>query len=217
MIYVYAVTEGGVGSARGAPGIAGAPLRAVSSVGLAAVYSDDPPPGLRPTAEALWRHEHVLEELMRHGAVLPLRFGSTLAGEAELRELLAAREDEFSAALRAVRGRVEMGVRASVATPAEPTAGSGRAYLAAKLERRRAAARIGEKLDSELAPLASSSTYRLLGDPQPTFAGSYLVERDAVERFRGAFEAARASHPDLALACTGPWPPFSFTDAKAAA
>jgi hypothetical protein len=147
---------------------------------------------------------------------LPLRFGSTLAGEQELRELLTMRRAEFAAALASVRGRVEIGVRAIVPAPPEQPADSGRAYLTAKLERTRAAARVGEDIHAELAPLASDSTYRLIGEPHPTFAGAYLVDRDAVDRFRQAVDAARAARPQLALACTGPWPPFSFTEPKEA-
>jgi hypothetical protein len=201
---------------RGVAGFGGATPRALAHGGIAAVYSGDAPPGLEPTAEALWLHEQVLEELMDTHAVLPLRFGSTLADELELRELLAARHDEFAAALAAVRGRVEIGVRASApdvsnGTRPEPPE-SGRAYITAKLERRRAAARMGEDLHAELASLACASTFRLMADPQPVFSGAYLVDRTRIDEFRRGVEAARAARPGIALACTGPWPPFSFTE-----
>jgi hypothetical protein len=136
-----------------------------------------------------------------------------------------ARHGEFATALASVRGRVEIGVRATAngAAPASGTApgaaaeGSGRAYLARKLEQRRAAARIGEHLHAELTAVASAATFRLAADPRPMFAGSYLVERDRVDEFRRAVEAAGAARPELAVACTGPWPPFSFTQPLEAA
>jgi hypothetical protein len=219
VIYVYAIAEARPGLPADVAGFGGAPLRALEQGDLAAVYSSDPPAGLEPTREALWLHEGVLERLMATHAVLPLRFGSTLPSEHELRELLTARHREFAAALAVVRGRVEIGVRASATGPAkggEAVAGestSGHAYLAAKLERRRAAARMGEELHSELAALARASSFRLIADPRPAFAGAYLVDRERVGEFRRGFEAARDARPDLALACTGPWPPFSFTEA----
>ena len=218
MIYVYAIAEGRPGLPQGIAGFGGAPLRALTQGDIAAVYSSDPPAALEPTQEALWLHEGVLEELMATHAVLPLRFGSTLPGEHELRELLSARHAEFAAALASVRGRVEIGVRASAPSPPkgpESVAGestSGYAYLAAKLERRRAAARMGEDLHAELAALARASSFRLIADPRPEFAGAYLVDRERVDEFRRGFEAARDARPGLALACTGPWPPFSFTE-----
>jgi hypothetical protein len=218
LIYVYAIVEGRPDLASGAAGLGGASLRALAQGEVAAVYSGDPPQGLEPTEDALWVHERVVEELMATRAVLPLRFGSTLAGEPELRDLLAARHDEFSAALASVRGRVELAVRASApaaADGAEPAGGpaeDGRAYLAAKLERRRAAARMGDELHAQLAPRAAASTFTATAEPRPAFSGAYLVDRARMEEFRRGFEEVRAARPDLALACTGPWPPFSFTE-----
>jgi hypothetical protein len=162
-----------------------------------------------PSAEALLAYERVLETLMEEHTLLPMRFGSVLAGEDELEELLTARRDEFSVSLARVRGRVELGIRARL--PAETSKPeSGRAYLAAKLATRRSAA----DLHAELAPLAADSTYRVTSDPEPGFAGSYLVDRDRLDAFRRAFDAMRAERPQLGLTCTGPWPPYSFTRAE---
>jgi hypothetical protein len=214
VIYVYGIFEGRMGSARGARGIAGAPLRALSVDGVCAAYSDNATPGLEVSEEALWRHEEVVEQLMGEHAVLPLRFGSTLAGEPELRELLEARHSEFAAALRAVRGRVEIGVRASADEPVaeQPAPEDGRAYLEGKLARRRAAADIGEQLHAELAARACASTFKLLAEPRPAFSGAYLVERERVAEFRRAVDALRRARPGVEVACTGPWPPFNFTE-----
>ena len=206
MIYVYGVTDG-------RPARLG-DLHAVEHGALAGVYSAQPPHDLTPTEENLWQHEHVLERLMGERAVLPLRFGSTLRDAEALRDLLRERELEFATAIAAVRGRVEMGVRASVAAEEAPRPdGSGRAYLEAKLARRRAAAQLGESLHTELSPLARAATYTLALEPRPTFAGAYLVERDQAVSFRSRCDEAAAAHPEVELACTGPWPPFSFAQA----
>jgi hypothetical protein len=218
VIYVYAITDGRPRGLRDDAGFGEQPLRAFEHGALAAVYSIDPPRDLTPTEEALWHHERVLEELMGDRAVLPLRFASTLPGEEELADLLSARAYEFGAALAAVRGRVEMGVRATVDPGSireiEPpvTFGGGRAYLAAKLERRRAAARLGEAIHDDLGPLARASTCKLVTDPQPVFAGAYLIDRDDVAGFRERCDRARTAWPGVELACTGPWPPFSFAE-----
>ncbi len=215
MIYVYAIVEGRHELPDGLTGFGGAPLHRLAQGDLEAVYSSDPPSGVAPSEDSLWLHERVLEELMATRAVLPMRFGSTIGDEGELRELLTERHEQFARALAIVRGRVEIGVRATAPPDdgdAERTPASGREYLAAKLERRRAAARMGEDLHAELASLSRASRFRLIADPRPVFAGSYLVDRAQVDTFRRGFEAARAARPGLALACTGPWPPFSFTD-----
>src|SRR3954468_1291566 len=99
---------------------------------------------------------------MAEHAVLPLRFGSTLDGVEELRDVLAERADELASALQRVRGAVELGVRASVARaqPGPARGGTGRAYVAAKLDRRRAAAALGEALHSRLDPLARAGSFK---------------------------------------------------------
>jgi hypothetical protein len=41
---------------------------------------------------------------------------------------------------------------------------------------------------------------------------SYLVERTAVPQFRSVVERLQRIHPEVAILCTGPWPPYSFVD-----
>lgn len=226
MIVLYAITDR---APLGTPFVAGRglgdeTLRTLDFGALAGVYSRCPAGGVEPTAEALWRHEEVLETLMAERAVLPIRFGSLLDGRPALRDLLRSRADEFAAALDFVRGRVEMGVRARLgrtagtdgaAAPADSAAapaGSGRAYLAAKLEHRRAAAALAEELNAELDALARASTFRALDEPVPELAAAYLVDRAAAADFQRRAAELGARRPEVELVCTGPWPPFSFTE-----
>jgi hypothetical protein len=39
---------------------------------------------------------------------------------------------------------------------------------------------------------------------------AYLVDRREVPRFRATVERLQSAHPDAAILCTGPWPPYSF-------
>ena len=41
---------------------------------------------------------------------------------------------------------------------------------------------------------------------------AYLVERGQVDAFVTAVRRLQEDRADLALVCTGPWPPFSFVD-----
>ena len=63
-----------------------------------------------------------------------------------------------------------------------------------------------------LVPVAAAATCRVNGDPEPEFAGAYLVDRRSAWRFTTRVDALRAWHPQLDIALTGPWPPFSFTE-----
>lgn len=204
-VYLYGITD------RPAPVSEG--LRAVELDSLAAVYAPAPIEEQPPTADALWAHEAVVERLLEAGPVLPARFGTVLADPERLQDELERRKQEFRTALDFVRDRVELGVRAAwpERRPEPRTDQSGAAYLARKLSERQAAALAAGELHEPLAKLAVSSAVEIDHSPCLTLAGSYLVERDDVARFRAEAERLAVELPAVHLACTGPWPPYTFT------
>jgi hypothetical protein len=193
VIWVYGICERPDTPPPRRRGLAQAPLDGVREGELLAVISRHVHPPGDPALDALWVHERVVERIMADRAVLPMRFGSKLHDDGVLREILAARQEQFLATLDRVRGRVEVGVRAMQPLDANASADSapasaattGREYLEAKL---RHPARAPEEL----------------------LRASYLVETAAVARFRGAVERLQRAHPRVAILCTGPWPPYSF-------
>ena len=214
MIWVYGICDRPDAPPPPERGLAQAPLDGVRAGGLLAVLSRHADAPADPVPDALWVHERVIERLMADRTVLPMRFGTRLADDGALQEILAARQDEFLAALDRVRGRVEIGVRA-MQPPAAPDAGttpapSGRAYIEGKLRVGRAAATVHEPL----AALAAASTRHAASRPDELLRASYLVDHDAVAGFQAAVE--RVQRPDLAIVCTGPWPPYSFVAETAA-
>jgi hypothetical protein len=175
MIWPYAICE-----AREAPP---APLEAVREGALMAVFGREEP-------EALWEHERVVERLMDGGALLPMRFGSSVEDEDELRAVLRERHDRLTGALARIGDRVELGVRVLGTATEAPT--TGRDYLQARLS--------VSRLDAALAELAAESRRR---PPRrgELLRAAYLVDPADVPRFRAAAGDA---------VCTGPWPPYSF-------
>jgi hypothetical protein len=157
----------------------------------------------QPDEASLLEHDRVVSALMERGAVLPMRFGAVVSGEDDVRELLARRGDELRGQLAHVRGRVEMGVRATWdhAPTTRPPA-SGRDFMHAKLERRAAARRAANELHAELAELSVDSVLRLCPREDTAFTGAYLIDRAAAAGF-----IQRAGD----VTVTGPWPPYSFS------
>jgi hypothetical protein len=141
-----------------------------------------------PPAElhALLDHDRVVYSLMERATVVPMRFGTVVGDEGEIRSLLLKRRKELRDLLAHVRGRVEFGVRLEQAKAA-----SGRAYMQAKAETNRS-----------LAPLAELAVDTRVRHKDR----AYLVDRDLVAVFK---ERAWS----LKLGLTGPWPPYSFTGA----
>lgn len=191
MLYVYAIADStpdplGIG-------LHGSSLRASEEAGLVALASEHGRPP-EPTAEDLRRHEQVVERLMEQIAVLPLRFGATVACEAELRGFLAGRAEEFRALLEQVRGASELSVRVAPVSPAGATKPAGGEL---------AQARVHEPLDA----LARHS--RVVAARSGGFKAAYLVERNRVGAFVALVERLGESNP-APISCTGPLPPYSF-------
>jgi hypothetical protein len=216
VITVYAVVGGKDLDAMGRE-LDSRALRGVHFGELAAIVGDAGEDASVVTEERLWEHEQTVESLMRHGDVLPVRFGAVLGGEESVAELLEGREQELSAALGAIAGRVELAVRARfsaepAAVPEEPRKAQepGAAYMSSLLQRRRAAEELVGRIDRELAELASASRARTLPLPTQPMTGAYLVDRGAVERFRARVRELDAEIAEAEIVCTGPWPPYSF-------
>jgi hypothetical protein len=228
VIWVYAICERPDMPPPRRRGIAQAPLDGVREGELLAVISRHAHAPSEPALDTLWVHERVVERIMLDRAVLPMRFGSKLADEAALRQVLATRQDEFLATLARVRGRVEVGVRAmrpggagpatvdGPSTPPARVAATGREYLEAKLRNGRLADHEASALHEPLAKLAVDVNRQPARDPDELLRASYLIDRPDLARFRAAVERLQRTHPDVAILCTGPWPPYSFVSTRAA-
>jgi hypothetical protein len=213
MLHLYALTEHPVTLPDGGS-LDVAPLTAVQIEGrLDAVVGEAFEAGGEPTEAAILAHARVVEALAAHNdAVLPARFGRGLLGEAELVEQITSRIPELIAALRRVRGCVEVGLRVLGGTTENDAAvpRSGREYMRDRLEEVRKAERLAAELHESLAALARESSQRVLASPQLLLTAAYLVARGDVESFRAAVASAERERPGLTFVCTGPWPPYSF-------
>jgi hypothetical protein len=236
MLYVYAITDSAGPVVAGENGLDERPLETCALETIAAVFTRHASDAsIPPTPENAWRHERVVEWLMRDRAVLPMRFGTTFFDETKLRAALRPHERELTTGLRRLSGCVELGVRvlwepapsgppapAPPPLPGEPASAgaapqSGRAYMMARLgeEKRRRdelerAERLVDEIHAPLAALAVDTTRRVLTTPQTLLVAAYLVRRDQTESFRRRVEEVGAAHPALRMVCTGPWPPYHF-------
>ena len=196
-------------------GIAGEPLRFVAGAGLAAVVGELAR-APRASIAAFRRHDAVVRALAcKLPAILPVRFGTCLGGVEELRDVLEARANPLRAALRRVRGRVQMtlrGVDNARTPPARPSAGasatSGRAYL-----RSRALAAAREHEQHSLAPLLPAVSRWVRAEKIERRAGiasvHHLVPRGCVAAYARAMHRT-AEAAGVRMTLTGPFPPYAF-------
>jgi len=215
VIHVYAVLPADA-EIPPVEGLAGRPVEARRADGLTAAVSvlAEPPEG---SADAIVRHGAVVDALAdANSALLPARFGTGFASEEALAAELARRADELCASLEAVRGCVEIAVRVSggdAPGPESLRAANGADYLRGRLTEVRREERLAALVHEPLAARARASTHRQAARGGLLLKSAYLVEEEALPRFRLELERLEREHPELVLVSTGPWPPYSFAEA----
>jgi hypothetical protein len=240
LFYVYClsdeVTDRMIESAAGVRG-AGEP-RLIQCGGVAAVVSELEGERVSLTRENVFAHERVIGRVLAHTTPLPFRFG-TVVSAARLETYIDSQREFLQAQLTRVRGTVEMSVKVIWPVPVvkretltggaqevEPTAepqeeGLGAAYLSAKRREilgdessrseaeetaRWLAARLGDAVRETETSVRPLETLVL--------AVAHMVERRRLEAYRERLRAARLERNQLHFLTSGPWPPYSFVQAR---
>ncbi|MFI6926338.1 GvpL/GvpF family gas vesicle protein [Nonomuraea spiralis] len=239
-VYLYAVTRDEGEGPDGLTGVAGAPVRRLTHRDLAAFFStvslaEFGEEALRRSMEDLaWleetarTHHRVVEAVAALRPTAPVRLVTVYTGEAQVRELLDERHEQFDAVLARVAGRREWGVKAyAVPGRAEPVADpQDAAPGAAYLNRRRAALR-GREADWRRAAEHARAVHEALMDvavvgrchraqdpqlsgrrEQMVLNGAYLVDDERAAEFAQVIEDV--AERGVTVELVGPWAPYSF-------
>jgi hypothetical protein len=218
VIYAYGIAEPTPELPPSRRGLGGATLHVLETDGLAVVYSRHRSLRARPAPAQVLQHQRVLEAVMQHGPVLPMRFGTQLDNLDRLADAITARSQELASALDRVRGRVELGVRVLPTGPPPAQSSSppsGRDYVLALAAEHRRHERVADDIHRPLHALAAASVVREQSTSPAVLVAAYLVEARQVDAFRRLADELAAAHRDLQVAVTGPWPPYSFTGQEA--
>ncbi len=216
MIQLYAIMD-----ATGPPLPEIPSLHAVTTRELAAVCA--PAGEAEVTPEVLWHHERVVEKLMDDRDVLPVRYGTRVSDEVSVKRILADNYERLAESLERVRGATEVSVRA-YRTLAECRSGpqvavvdnegpkAGTEYLRARAGSLAAEREALATIHEPLAAVARAATQRRTRSAGEVLCAAYLVDRERVQRFTALLAELQEANPELRLACTGPWPPYSFAE-----
>lgn len=242
VLVLYAIAPPAVPGSEGpdlGQGLAGEPLRAIPCGNVMALVGEmSAPPPL--TRESLGGQDAAVRRLAElFPALLPVRFGEHVAGEANLAARLAPRATELAEALERVAGCVQMTLRvfrtasslpgkeAGEALPVEQDVpregeaevGPGTRYLAARrraLERERSVPEIAP-LRVELGPLIRGERVERTLTPQEVRAEAalvatvyHLIARSDLEAYTRALAAGSEDLSGIRVAASGPWPPYAF-------
>ena len=223
-LYLYAIVDARPPGPLG-KGIARRPLD-VARVGRAWIVFERAA-ARPPTKTALVAHDRVVRRVAgASSAVLPLRFGSTVADRAALAELVAPLSSGIGRALERVRGAAQLtlrvhGARAQRRIP--EGAGPGTRWLAARFARsqvpeiaalteatrglvREVRIQRHDRDPERPPPPRRSATAHLLATVY------HLVAREDVARWRAAVERALPHVAPVTVTATGPWPPYAFAE-----
>jgi Gas vesicle synthesis protein GvpL/GvpF len=237
-VYVYGVIDR-ASRPSGGEGVTGAPVRTIEGGDAAALVSSVPADWRAAGRADVEAHDRVLTALAGRGAVVPMRFGTLMASEEEVRERLLERHaDELTSLLARLDGRVQMSVKAfyvdeallrealarrpelkrrSRALEGLPVAASqdrrialGR-DVAAAVEEQRA---LDEALLVErLAGVAEDIQLAPLTSERQALAAHVLVSREQRPQLDAAVRELTTAHGDrFTVRYVGPLPPYSFCD-----
>jgi hypothetical protein len=242
-VYVYGVITAAAAASLPDTGVEGSPVRAVGEGDLAALVSDVAG-GALAAAREVRAHWKVLEQISAATTVLPVRFGTVMAGDDAVREeLLAANADRFAAQLRELDGRVQVVVRGTYAeedllrgiVSRSPKVAALRERLqrlphdAGYYERIRLGELVAAEVDrvreadaahalARLEPLATATRSEGLGTPDAAFNFAFLVDRARLDDFSAAVTDVIADLTDrITVRYVGPLAPYSFADAELSA
>lgn len=238
--YVYGILPPGQAAPQ-AEGIGGAPLHCLDCGDLAALVSPLAPGPVNRTRRNMLTHTAVLEAALALGSVLPLRFGTIAPTQAALADCIEANRGAFHASLDSVRGRVELGLRA--------TWQKGQIYgeiverdaelrrLRDRLRSRPAAEtyyeriELGRRVETALQKLREAETQAMTAEltrlrereaelaateDDTIFHRAFLVKREAEAAFDAAVARIAESYKGrIELRYVGPVPPFNFVAMQA--
>ena len=181
-------------------------LHQVDGSRVGVVYQDREHEPTHRRPEVL-RFGRTVLELWKQGTILPIRYGTLLETDDQLRQLIDERQDEWERRLAEVADHVEMLVHWEREPVAAVTPGaSGRDYLMARADVVIHDRQQVEGLLDALGHLVHDRRFLTSGD-NPRLA--CLVPEESVADFEVMLQAHTIASGER-LWCSGPWPPFSF-------
>ncbi len=246
--YLYAITDATEGtgvdsfasSGQALAGLDGrSPVSILGRDGVGCIVSDYQGPPLETLSREamvglLLDHQRVVERVMRDATVLPVRFGTTLAGRDEVRALLRQNRAALVEALAAVGDKVELDVAATWDMDRvlreigqEPVVAQAREALLAKgqpsmeervrlgqlvkgvMDRRRE--RYRSLMIEQLGPLSLDTASNALVSDELVMNVAFLVARSRQAVFDEAVhQLDRRLAGEITFRVVGPLPAYSF-------
>jgi hypothetical protein len=145
-------------------------------------------------ADAVQAHQRVIETVARRSTVLPAPYGIVFHGRRPLIRMLQEQYLVIDEALSFLDGQCEIRIHLTAADENEPDEGL---------------INIAAQLYSDLRRTARAAV-PFPREGRRLLSAGFLVEKTAWVEFIQRAEDLGASHPEIVVDITGPWPPYDF-------
>jgi hypothetical protein len=215
-------------------GLEGASVYNIPYCDIGAVVSEFTEPRQSKTESSVLAHEEVIERLMEHFTVLPVRFHTVFDGRDGVISMMQSYYKNFRNNLDRLRNKVEFGIkviwpsdkirehiintyRKNNKTVSIPDDSSNKKFIREKFEKYRIdeefekkADKFIEVMDIFFSKFAAEKKLKRLKTENLLLDAVYLVKRDRQDDFKEAFEHIKGPHTGFKFLFSGPWPPYNF-------
>jgi len=234
-LYTYGIIDSGRRIDESILGLEGARVYNVPYCDIGAIVSELATGSVQDiTKQSVLAHEEVVEKLMEHFTVLPVRFRTVHDSTEALLAMMQSHYREFRDNLDRLRNKVEFGIkviwpsdkikecivnacRKSCKKAFVPTDSPNSRFMRDKFEQYRLNEELEKKadkfvgiMDMFFSKFAAEKKLKQLRTADLLLDAVYLVEKSKQGDFKEAFEHIKSARPDFRFLFSGPWPPYNF-------
>jgi len=233
-LYTYAIIDSSNQINEPIYGLEGACVYNIPYCDIGAVVSEFTEPVQNNTKGNVLAHEEIVERLMEHFTVLPVRFQTIIDGRDNLLSMMQSYYKDFRDNLDRVRNKVEFGIK--VIWPSDkikehitntykkndkkvsvPGNSSNKRFMREKFEKYKLDEEFEKKADKFInvmdiffSKFTAGKKLKKLKTEDLLLDAVYLVKKDDQDNFKEAFEHIKDPHANFKFLFSGPWPPYNF-------
>ncbi|MEI7489961.1 MAG: GvpL/GvpF family gas vesicle protein [Bacteroidota bacterium] len=224
----------------GMHGISNAEFLEVSCEGITAVVCDIQKTGMVAGHASAMDYAGVIEKLSKDFTLLPVRFGSIMETDDDIRKMLSGNHLEIKKNLLKVEGKVEFGLKVFCDTeklksarniePGMKTKSATEAgalhnnsvyldYVNKKLTEYRLEESVLSYVNSVIeeitdcfAGFEASGKFNKMVSPANIIDALFLIKKEMTAELISVVQDLQTRYSDLNFILTGPWPPYNFVD-----
>jgi len=233
-LYLYGIIDSSDQVKDSIYGLEGACVYNIPYCDIGAVISECTEPVQNNTKGNVLAHEEVVERLMGHFAVLPVRFHTVFDGRDNLLSMMQSYYKDFRNNLERLRNKIEFGIKviwpsdkikehiintykkSSQKVPMSDDS-SNKRFMREKFEKHKLDEEFQAKADKFInvmdiffSKFAAEKKLKKLKTEDLLLDAVYLVEKDKQDDFKEAFEYIKSPHANFKFLFSGPWPAYNF-------